>query len=113
MARGHATINRRIVMRHPWSPPWWTTTIWGRSLSIGRAERKSVQVQSGFRVLFIPAFDTPGQAIDGAALVRRTTGLGIDGRQWTDVSPNWIGRLRLIWSFVWGGRRIEGNWGAL
>ena len=100
-------------MRQPWSPPWWTTTIWGRSLSIGRAERKSIQVQPGFGFFFIPAFDTPGQAIDGAALVRRATGLGIDGPQWTDVRPNWIGRLRLIWSFVWGRRRIAGNWGEL
>ena len=99
-------------MRQPWSPPWWTTTIWGRSLSIGRAERKSIQVQSGFGVLFIPAFDTPGQAIDGAALVRQTTGLGIDGPQWTDVRPDGIRRLRLIWSFVWCRRRVAGNGGA-
>jgi len=100
-------------MRQPWSPPWRTTTIWGRSLPIGRTKRKSIQVQSGFGVLFIPAFDTPGQAIDGAVFVWRTAGRAIDGRQWTDVSPNWIGQLRLIGWCVWGRPHIAGNWGAM
>jgi hypothetical protein len=96
MASGQATIRSRIVMRQPWSPPWRTTTIFGRSLPISRTKRKSIQVQSGFGVLFIPAFDTPGQAIDGAVLVCRAAGHAIDGRQWSNVGSNWVRRQSLV-----------------
>ena len=56
-------------MRQPWSPPWRTTMICGRSLPVARAEWSSGHIQPCCGVLFILALVAAGQAVYRSILV--------------------------------------------
>jgi hypothetical protein len=77
-------------MRQPWSPPWRTTMICGRSLPIARAEWRSGHIQACSRVLFILALVAARLAIYRSIHVWWAAGHGIDGRQWSDIGPDWV-----------------------
>ena len=82
-------------MRQPWSPPWRTTTIFGRSLPIVRVEWDSRQIQPSCVLLGL-ALVAAGQAVYRSVLVCRAAGHAIDGRQWSNVGSNWVGRQSLV-----------------